>query len=240
MVVPPAERRTSLRKGIMIQTRRSFLSASGLLAVFQRSAFPAGPWSDKHPDEWTADDVDKVLNHSEWVHAVTLTYLPSAARDKPNRRGEGRDTSSDFTCQVRWESGLPIRLARRFTPGPTVTHDDSYVLTINNLPVAFLADSVGNISGRLGQNEDRVKDNITAELREYSLLQPEGKEPIHAVRADWVNGDFKSSVMVTFPASEHPIQLSDGQVIFSSQIDVFRLTAAFSLKRMTYRGKLEL
>ena len=168
------------------------------------------------------------------------TYVPSVPRKRPNRQDEGVERSSEFTCQVRWESGLPMRLARRLTPGPRVTDDKSYVLSINNLPVAFLADSLGQISGRLGQNEDRVKDNITTQLRESALLQPEGKEPIHAVRADWVNGNFKSSVMVTFSASEHPIQLSDGQVIFSSQIGVFRLTAAFSLKRMTYRGKLEL
>jgi hypothetical protein len=224
----------------MMQTRRSFLSASGLLAVFQPSAFPAGSWLDKNPDQWTADDLDKVLDRSEWVRQVMLTYVPSVPRNKPNRRYEGVERSSEFNCQVRWESGLPMRLARRFTPAPTVTHDKSYVLSINNLPLAFLADSLGHISGRLGQNQDGVKDNITTPLRQSALLQREGKEAIHAMRADWVRTDFESSVMVTFPVSQHTIQLNDNEVTFFSQIGVFRVRAAFSLKRMTYRGNLEL
>jgi hypothetical protein len=158
-----------------MQTRRSFLSASGLLAVFQPSAFPAGSWLDKNPDQWTADDLDKVLNHSEWVRQVMLTYVPSVPLNKPNRQHEGVERSSDFNCQMRWESGLPMRLARRFTLAPTVTYDESYVLSISNLPVAFLADSLGHISGRLGQNEDGVKDNITTQLRQSALLQREAK-----------------------------------------------------------------
>jgi hypothetical protein len=71
------------------------------------------------------------------------------------------------------------------------------------------------------------------------LLERGGKEQIHAERTDWIRADFQSSVIVTFPAVENPIQLSDGEVIFFAQIGVFLLRATLSLKRMTYHGKSE-
>ena len=223
----------------MLQTRRGFLATSGLLTLIPSSAIAGGPWWEKNPDQWTADDLDKVLNHSEWVRRVMLTYLPSSSHGKASRQREGVETSSEFACDVRWESALPVRLARRFTGGPKITDDKTYVLSINNLPVTFLRDSSGGISGKSGQDEEQAKQDIAAQLRGSALLQRGSHEPIHSERADWVRTDFSSSVIVSFAGAEHPIQVNDGEVTFFSQIGVFLLRATFSLKRMTYRGKLE-
>jgi hypothetical protein len=218
----------------MFCTRRSFLTSSGLLPLLPSAALPAEAWLEKHPEQWTSQDVDKILNHSGWVREVMLAYMPSAAPGSHKV-----ETPSEFTSQVRWESALPIRLARKFIPGPAAFPDKSYALSINNLPVAFLADSLGGVTGRLGQDDDRAKQAIAAQLTQFAVLQRDGQESIRAARADWISADFKDSILVTFPAGKHPIQLSDRDVSFFSQIGVFVVRTTFSLRRMTYRGRLE-
>jgi hypothetical protein len=230
----PRRRLTPFIRPNMLRTRRYFLTSSGLVILFPSAALPAEAWVDKHPDQWTSEDVEKVLNHSGWVREVMLAYLPSTAPGSHKV-----ETPSEFTAQVRWESALPIRLARKFVPGPAAFPEKSYALSINNLPVAFLADSLGGVTGRLGQDDDRAKQAIAAQLTQNAVLQRDGQESIRATRADWISADFKDSILVTFPAGQHPIQLSDHDVTFFSQIGVFVVRTSFSLRRMTYRGKLE-
>jgi hypothetical protein len=46
--------------------------------------------------------------------------------------------------------------------------------------------------------------------------------------------------MISFSPGEHPIRIEDGEVALVSQLGTLVLHAAFPLKEMVYRGKLEL
>src|ERR1035441_2090968 len=173
----------------MFDSRRRFLCAcSGVLTLFPGMGRAADSWMSTHPEEWTPEDVQAILNRSSWVKGVNPELSPAWLRslEKSGKRvavAEGvRDkrTLTEFTVLVRWESGLPVRLARKSTSAPEYAAAH-YVLRA-------------------------------------SSLQGGGKIPIPADRAEWAESDFEPRVMISFPQGSQPLESSDGVVTFVSQM----------------------
>ena len=227
----------------MDSTRRNFLtSASALLIGSSSIAFASEPWVDKNPTEWSGDDIQTVLNHSPWVRDVTLEMDPTATnpdKGKANHKRQSSGLQTVFKVVVRWESGLPLRLARRTASLPDKGLRQ-YLLSISGLPLAFIVDSSGHGPAVHGQDDDLAKSLVAALIVKSTSLQRETKGPIAAYQTDWVSADFSSSIVIAFLPGDQPIQLKDQEVIFVSRIGSLILRARFSLNPMVYRGKLEL
>ena len=219
----------------MSLTRRNLLMlSSGLALSAPHLAFGAPRWATRNPSEWTPEDIDDVLNRSAWVREVQLA-MPDPT---PNNAGAALGAiPSEYKAVVRWESGLPIHLARRARSRPG--GDSGYVLSLSRLPIEFATAITGGAARR--QNRENVRTPETAAaIAKTSTLQREGKTPLPATRAEWWDADVTSRLMLYFEAGQPPIQLADKEVALVSTIGSLRLVARFYLKQMVYRGKLEI
>jgi hypothetical protein len=225
----------------MLDTRRRFLCAcSGVLTLFPTTGHAADAWMGTDPAQWVPADILAILNRSSWVKGVNPELSPAWLRslEKSGKRvaaAEGvRDkrTLTDFTVVVRWESGLPVRLARKSTSVPEYAAAH-YVLSVSRMPIAFMAAMVGG-----AQATDR--ETLAQQILQTSSLQSGGKAPIPADHAEWAESDFAPRIMISFLQGRQPIEPSDGRATFVSQMGFLLLRASFPLRKMVYRGKLEL
>jgi hypothetical protein len=228
----------------MFGSRRDFLLAStGVLACLSPGR-AAETWMEKKPAEWDADDIQTILSRSGWARVTNPELTPASLRSgqKKGKRvaaAEGlRDkrTLTDFKVLICWESGLPVRLARR-NNAPATETAPHYVLSMSRMPIAFMSALVGG--GKAGK-EGADKQEIASQILKSSSLQREGKNPIPADRAEWVEGAFEPRVVISFPQDRQIIEFSDRTVTFTTQIGTLVIRALFPLKDMFYRGNLEL
>lgn len=210
------------------------------MTLFPTTGRAADAWMTTHPEEWTPEDIQAILGRSSWVKGVNPELSPAWLRSlekngKPVDAAEGiRDkrTLTEFTVLVRWESGLPVRLARNITSVPPYAAGH-YVLSVSRMPIAFMAAMVGG-----AQSKDR--DALARQMLQSSSLQRPGKSPIPADHTEWTESDFEPRIMIAFPIGQQPLESSDGVVTFASQMGFLLLRVSFSLRKMVYRGKLEL
>jgi hypothetical protein len=225
----------------MLDSRRRFLCAcTGVLTLFPTTGHAADAWMGTDPAQWVPADILAILNRSSWVKGVNPELSPAWLRsvEKSGKRvaaAEGvRDkrTLTEFTVLVRWESGLPVRLARKSTlvPEYAAAH---YVLSVSRMPIALMAAMAGG-----EQAKDRLA--LAKQMLQSSSLQCGGKTPVPADRAEWAESDFEPRVMISFPQGSQPLESSDGVVTFVSQMGFLLLRVSFPLRKMVYRGKLEL
>jgi len=212
------------------------------MALFAPFGHASATWEDRNPWEWTPEDIQTVLNHSAWVREVSLEInppveTPGHARPKSSRPAHGLQT--EFRSVVRWESGLPVRLARK-----TATLPDKgvgqYILSVSRLPLEFIEQSSGSGTIHHDQGAGLDKTALAERVAKASSLQRSGKDAIPASHGEWVESDFSPRVVVFFPLSEKPIQPEDREVDLVSQVGALVIRAKFSLKEMVYRDRLEL
>jgi hypothetical protein len=127
---------------------------------------------------------------------------------------------------VRWESAAPIREAskRLFPSDPS----GSYVIAVSGL-------MPGGNARR--ENMDRQQERLSG-LREVTVLQCKGRDPIAPVHIDEVAAD--GTLLFYFPADAGPISLDDKEVVFRTTLGPMELKARFVTREMKYRGSLEL
>jgi hypothetical protein len=101
------------------------------------------------------------------------------------------------------------------------------------MPIAFMAAMVGG-----AQAKDR--EALAQQMLQSSSLQWGGKAPIPADHTEWTESDFETRIMISFPQDRQPVESSDGVVTFVSQMGFLLLRVSFPLRKMVYRGKLEL
>jgi len=233
----------------MFGSRRHFLLASsGALALIPPAGRAAKAWVDKKPVEWSPSDIQTILNRSPWVREVSPEFTPDAIGSSGGKAGQpaaasrglsDKRTLPEFKVLVRWESGLPVRLASKSTwaPNNDAAH---YLLSMSRVPVAFLAAlSAGGQAPRDGTAVPSQAD-MAERVARFSSIQRDGKDPIPADRADWLASDFESRIMISFSKGRQPIELPEREVTFVSRIGELIVRAPFFLKEMVYRGTLEL
>ena len=203
-------------------------------------------WFEKNPPEWGPDDIRIVLNESAWARKGTLEATPDAiSPDEKGKRSPVADGIRDkriiagFEVLVRWESGLPVRLAQKRPPS-AADGGVSYMLSVSRLPMPLLMAVFSN--GAAGGQMKRPQNNreLAEDVAKLSSLERDNKDPIHADRAEWADFDFGSEILISFSNVRQPIELSDRVVIFRSQIGSLIVRAEFQLKPMVFKGKLEL
>ncbi len=225
----------------MICSRRRFLCAASIVVVLPAEA--AEGWIAKNPPEWTPDDIQTILGQSPWAKTVNpeLSSASLRASAKKGHRAAAADgirdkrILTDFSVLVRWESALPILLARK--RAPSAYPEDNYVLSISRLPMTFMAALVGG-SSRSGAAPDA--NLVARKILETSLLQREGKDNIRADHAEWVESDFETRLLLMFHHPPEPVAVTDTAITFLCRMGSVIVQASFPLKAMIYRNRLEL
>ena len=212
------------------------------MVLFPRFGHASATWEDRNPWEWTPDDIQTVLNHSAWVREVSLEINPpveTPGRPRPKNSRPSHGLPTEFKAVVRWESGLPVRLARKTASLPD-KGVGQYIVSISRLPLEFIEQSSG--SGTIHHDGGAGLDTsaLAGRVAQSSSLRRDGKDPIPATHAEWVESDFSPRVVIFFPLTEKPILPEDHEVSVVSQIGALAVRAKFSLKEMVYRERLEL
>ena len=219
----------------MLSRRDLLVGLPGLYSILPRNAYSAERWMERHPEEWNPSDIQDVLNRSAWVREVTLNSVPDPKED-PKQQKAQRPGLTQFKAVVRWESGLPVRLARRAASLPD-KGVNRYIVSLTRLPLEYMAAAAAP-SGR--GSIDATQDAVAAQLTSSATIDRPGKEPIRAERAYWVYADFSPRVDVVFPRDKNPIAAEEWEATVNGRAGDFLVRARFSLKEMVYRGELEL
>src|SRR6185369_11579162 len=177
----------------MVNTRRSLLAtAAGVWIVLPRAAPAAAKWIDKKPLEWSPEDLQTILNHSAWVREAPLE-IDKGEAGSPRKKKAGAGHYTQFTLLVRWESGLPVRLARRTGARPDDV-PDRYVISVGRVPLPFLGAYAGNRHG-----EELSRGEVAAQFAATALIERAGKGLIRAENAQWITSEFSPRVDMLFP-----------------------------------------
>ena len=173
----------------------------------------------------------------------------STALDPSNGKGKKRVAAAtgladkrifpDYKILVRWESGLPMRLARRDS-SPLTADRTRYVLSMGRIPISLVGVTSNPGKGAEAPDEMAVKARIADQVARSTTLQCPNKPLIRADHAEWVQSDFESRLMVSIPRGDQTVQLEDGTVSFVSEFGDFIVRTVFLLSRMRYKDHLEL
>lgn len=147
---------------------------------------------------------------------------------------------------VRWESAAPVVEAQKKQPDPAAA--ENYVVSVSGLPL-FGGPPPGKRDdasaeserrpGRPGPTAEQRKATIGS-LKQSSVLQRKGKDPIAAGRVGELEGSETPTLLFYFPRTGEPISLSDKEVIFITRIGPLQLKVKFAVKEMQYHGQVSL
>ena len=225
----------------MFDSRRRFLRAcAGACVLLPATGHAGDAWTQIDPSQWTPADTQTILERSPWVKGVNPELSPDWLRSLekntklvPSAEGiRDKRILSELTVIVRWESGLPVRLARHSGTEPAYV-PDHFVLSVSRVPTSFMA-------AMAGDSQSKDKALLAQQMLKSSSLTLGAKPPIPAEDAEWALSDFESRLMLSFPQGRQTVESSDGVATFACQMGFLLLRASFPLRRMIYRGKLAL
>jgi hypothetical protein len=212
------------------------LGIPGALAAVPAEVFASKEfWNEKTPPDWTAAEIQQLLNKSPWAKDGSITDtgqrgpLSSGARPAGRRRGGGAASPSTagstgasikWKATVRWESALPVRESlHRGTPGEA--------------PADYIVNVLGNIPGV-------DPDSKTDILMDNTKLEHKGDEiKLNKVEAAPKN-ELSADGTLFYFSRVLALRLEDREVSFTTKLGPLDIKCKFALKDMVYRGKLEL
>jgi hypothetical protein len=224
-------------------TRRTAILA-GLVPFYCR-AFPAKEfWNEKKPSDWTAGEIDLLLNKSPWAKDATISYyggqngplsnsLPGERSRSPKNASSGTSPSATspaaWKAIIRWQSALPVREALKLGPSPDV--EKFYILNM-----------VGDVPS-VGATPDEDASQRAARfetLKQVTKLEHKGDE-ILLSRVE-VAPRYDSSLAGTLFYFSRGLALrpEDKTATFSTKLGPIDVKCKFTLRDMMYHGNLEL
>jgi hypothetical protein len=147
---------------------------------------------------------------------------------------------------VRWESATPVVEAQKKQPDPAAAQN--YIISVSGLPL-FGGPPPGRRDDASAEGERRPgRPAPTAEqrkamigsLKQSSVLQRKGKDPIAADRVGELEGSETPTLLFYFPRTGEPISLADKEVTFITRIGPLQLKVKFAIKEMQYHGQVSL
>ena len=220
--------------------------AAGSAATPVRAFESKGFWNAKEPSDWTASEVQQLLNNSPWAKSASISYYggqngPLGSSSRPAGRrgarvagggagGTAGNTSSQVKWKaiVRWESALPVREALK-----NAANQDFGANYILNL--------IGDLPGvAIGSGSDDEQRSALQILQDTTALEHQGDQ-INLTRVEPAPKTALSEAGTLFYFSRLlALRLGDKQVTFMTKIGPIDVKCKFTLKDMVYRGNLEL
>ncbi|MCX6623047.1 MAG: hypothetical protein NTY38_18665 [Acidobacteria bacterium] len=228
------------------------------LLMLASASASAADWNGRKFPDWSQDTVLRLLTDSPWsrprtVHLEWLsredrltTYknIPGADHSWPNTGGSpvggigGKASSLPDRADilVRWASALPVRQA---TALYKQRDEKLQAVSINELIAPASSDYIVELFGipaeighrGAGSVEAIAQASATLKLQTGRVLKPNRVEAILHART--------MELRVHFPRTEI-IELSDRELEFSVDIQIFSVKERFRLTPMRYQGNLEL
>ena len=146
------------------------------------------PWGKKRPEQWTNEDVQRILSNSPWAQSANATFpdprkderpesvysMPGAAqagmagsRGATDGRwdgGVGRNTGiglmPTLPVIVRWDSALPVRqaLSRQKASSEVLGEPKDYIITVEGLVPAGQYRRTGQLQTK--SSSDGTTENV--------------------------------------------------------------------------------
>ncbi len=140
---------------------------------------------------------------------------------------------------IRWESAEPLREAAVRVEDPKAPKlaelaKQFYIITVAGLPLFG-----GRERGERSLPDRARLQQIQQRLKQTTSLKRKGKDPIAPAQVELISGPAGPVVAFLFPRRD-PITLEDKDVSFESVAGPLEVKSKFGLKKMVYRGKLEL
>ena len=211
----------------MILSRREWLAmAAGAVASWSPVYGFAGKefWNTKDPDQWSADEIRRLVTRSPWAKEVTAeTSKAKKSTSRPKKQSRTglpapepfpERTVTTYHGTVAWESAAPVRAADK-TPLPQ-EFAGMYVLSVGGLA--------------LGSSMERLRQGTTLVVKAH--------DPLEAAVAKHlaVEGNV---FLFGFARKALEISKDDKEVWFESHINnKVKFAAKFNPREMLYRGEL--
>lgn len=227
-------------------TRRTALLALGLgaeLAKYPARLLAADFWDQKPPEEWTKEEIERLLNKSPWSKDASIVNTaqtgPLSSPRAMSRRGRNvgnpngdtqiPEITGKWKASVRWDSALPVREALKTKM--SVALSENYIINV-----------FGNVPSPAPSNDDGADERKT----KFEILQERTRlerkdDPIELKRVELGPATAYSSPGTLFYFSRvFPLTPEDKQVTFVTKIGPLEVKCKFTLKDLMYRGNLEL
>ena len=208
-------------------------------------AFPAKEfWNEKKPSDWTAEEVDLLLNKSPWAKEAAISYyggqngplsntLPGERRrdsgNASSRTSPSATSPAAWKAIIRWESALPVRQALRVNPSSDV--EKFYILNmVGDVP------SVGATP-----DEDATQRAARFEtLKQVTKLEHKGDEILLSRVAVAPRNDLTLAGTLFYFSRGLALKPEDKQAVFSTKLGPIDVKCKFTLRDMMVHGNLEL
>jgi hypothetical protein len=226
-------------------TRRTALVIS--LAGGFKNAWASPPkefWNEKKPSDWTAEEIDLLLNKSPWAKEAAVSYYGGQngplSNSVPGSRSRSSGNASshsspsavspaDWKAIIRWESALPLREALKNTVSPDA--EKFYILNM-----------VGDVPS-IGATPDADASQRAARfetLKQVTKLEHKGDTILLSRVAVAPKNDLTLAGTLFYFSRDLALRPEDKQAIFSTKLGPIDVKCKFTLKDMMYQGKLEL
>jgi hypothetical protein len=208
----------------------------GLASGFAQ-AYPAKEfWNEKNPSDWTAEEVDLMLNKSPWARVATISYyggqngplsnsLPGSHSRSSKNASSGTSPSAvspaDWKAIIRWQSALPVRQALKLDPSPDA--ENFYILNM-----------VGDVPS-IGATPDGFET-----LKQVTKLEHKGDEILLSRVAVAPKDNFSLAGTLFYFSRGLALRPKDKQATFSTKLGPIDVKCKFTLGEMMYHGNLEL
>lgn len=224
-------------------TRRTALTlglAGGFALAYPGKEF----WNEKKPSDWTAEEINLLLNKSPWAKDATISYyggqngplsntLPGERSRSPRNASSGTSPSAmspaAWKAIIRWQSALPVREALKVAASPDT--EKFYILNM-----------VGDVPS-VGATPDEDASQRAARfetLKQVTKLEHKGDEILLSRVEVAPRNDLSLAGTLFYFSRGLALRSEDKQATFSTKLGPIDVKCKFTLRDMTYRGNLEL
>ncbi|MGA3203504.1 MAG: hypothetical protein ABSF12_13550 [Bryobacteraceae bacterium] len=227
-------------------TRRTALQVgfAGCVAAARcRGYYAKEFWNERKPSEWTAEEIQLLLNKSPWARDAAVSYyggqngplstsLPgqhSRGSNGSNRGSPSAGSPADFKAIIRWQSALPVREAMKASPLPDV--EKFYILNM-----------VGDVPS-IGATPDEDESQRAARFEALKLvtkLEHKGDAILLSRVAIAPRNELTMAGTFFYFSRGLALRPEDKQAMFSTKLGPIDVKCKFTLKDMMYQGNLEL
>jgi hypothetical protein len=245
--------------GGVVIGRREILMLAGAGLVARLRGAGADFWDTKPPEQWSEEEIGRLLTDSPWAKQVTVETVSETA---PGSESGGSGQPAPEVPRTRGDNaksapgvGIPRGGARvgalpppqqRVGPGATRTavlwESARPVMDAvkKSLPGTFEDRYVISVRGSLLTRTRAAVDDAKLDiLKPATVLQPNDKPEAHP---DVLQGASSMGQVLLFGFSKQDLAIvpGDKEVLFRTTIGAFRIQARFNLQEMLYQGKLAL
>ncbi|MCC7497252.1 MAG: hypothetical protein IT160_06725 [Bryobacterales bacterium] len=219
----------------------------------------AADWNSRSFPGWNDHIVERILTDSPWTRPVTIRLdwisrgdrqvdykqIPGASNQWPFPggspvggigAGKGSSLPDRADILVRWASALPVRQA---TALYKQRQDKLQSISVNQLVPAAPADYIVELFGVPSEVAHRGTASVEAIARGSAALKLQTGRVLKPNRVEALVHAGNMEILVHF-SREEPILVTDREVEFSIDMQIFSVKEKFRLFPMRYQGDLQL